>query len=193
MLGLLHDPLQRLAVVLRPGAAAAQRHLGLAAQHRQRRAQLVADVGQEQHPQPVEVLEPAVGLLELGGALAHLALEQRLLLEQGTVLLLELIGHPVEVARQQRQLVASVDRDAAGRELGPVYASVNHGRVLDTANHAGVGKPWNLVFSADAELLPGLVLAGDVAYFDNDLDREARDAADGDSGWVWVTRLELAF
>jgi hypothetical protein len=65
--------------------------------------------------------------------------------------------------------------------------------VLDTDGYPGVGEPWNLVFSADAELLPGLVLAGDVAYFDNDLDREGRDAAGGDRGWVWVTRLELAF
>lgn len=80
-----------------------------------------------------------------------------------------------------------------GAELGPVYGSVNYGRVLRTHNYPGVGEPWNLVFSADTELLPGVVLAGDVAYFDNDLDPEARELTGGDSGWVWVTRLDVAF
>jgi hypothetical protein len=41
--------------------------------------------------------------------------------------------------------------------------------------------------------MPGMVLAGDVAWFDNDLDAEAREATGDDRGWVWVTRLELAF
>jgi outer membrane protein OmpU len=99
-------------------------------------------------------------------------------------------GYGQEDVGGERRGYANV---GAGRKLGPVYASVNHGRVLDTAGYAGVGRPWNLVFSADAELLPGLVLAGDAGYFDNDLDREARDATGGDRGWVWVTRLELAF
>ena len=39
-------------------AFAAQRHLGLAAQDGERRAQLVADVGEEQHPHVVEPLQP---------------------------------------------------------------------------------------------------------------------------------------
>jgi outer membrane protein OmpU len=51
----------------------------------------------------------------------------------------------------------------AGMELGPVYASLTGGQVLDTDNYAGVGKPWNIVLSADMELMPGLVLAGDAA------------------------------
>ena len=37
------------------GVTAAQRHLGLAAQDGQRRAQLMADLGEEQHAQPIEV------------------------------------------------------------------------------------------------------------------------------------------
>lgn len=80
-----------------------------------------------------------------------------------------------------------------GMELGLIYGSINHSRVLRTENYPGVGEPWNLVLSADTELLPGLVLAGDVAYFDNDLDSEAQEPLGGDSGWVWVTRLEVAF
>ena len=58
-----------------------------------------------------------------------------------------------------------------GRWFGPVYTSLTHGRVLGTSGYDGVGEPWNLVLSADLELAPGLLLAGDVAYFDNDLDR----------------------
>jgi hypothetical protein len=80
-----------------------------------------------------------------------------------------------------------------GRELGAAYASITHGRVLGTKGYEGVGEPWNLVLSADVELMPGVVLAGDVAWFDNDLDAEAREATGGDQGLVWVTRLELAF
>jgi hypothetical protein len=80
-----------------------------------------------------------------------------------------------------------------GLELGPVYASLTYGRVLRTSGHVGVGEPWNLVLSADTDLLPGIVLAGDVAWFDNDLDREAREATGGDDGLAWVARLELAF
>jgi outer membrane protein OmpU len=81
----------------------------------------------------------------------------------------------------------------AGIELGPVYASLTGGRVLDTDNHAGVGKPWNIVLSGDLELMPGLVLGGDIAWFENDLDEEARAATGSDSGLVWVMRLEVVF
>ncbi len=81
----------------------------------------------------------------------------------------------------------------AGMELGPVYASLTGGQVLDTDNYAGVGKPWNIVLSADMELMPGLVLAGDAAWFTNDFDEETRTATGGDSGLVWVTRFEVVF
>lgn len=80
-----------------------------------------------------------------------------------------------------------------GYLLDPVYASVTVGRVLRTRGYDGVGEPWNLVVSADLELMPGLLLAGDVAYLDNDLDVETREPTGGDDGVVWVTRLELAF
>ena len=53
------------------------------------RAQLVADVGQEQHAHLVEPLQPAVGVLELAGAPRHLVLEPGLHLEQLLALRLE--------------------------------------------------------------------------------------------------------
>ena len=77
--------------------------------------------------------------------------------------------------------------------LDPVYASVTFGRVLRTQGYEGVGEPWNLVLSASLDLAEGLTLAGDVAYFDNDLVPEAHELTGGDDGLVWVTRLEVAF
>ena len=60
----LHDVLERLAV-LGDRLRAAKRHLRLAAQDGERGAELVADVGEEQHPHLVEPLQPAVRVLEL--------------------------------------------------------------------------------------------------------------------------------
>ena len=54
----------------------------------------------------------------------------------------------------------------------------------------GVDKASNLVVSADYALAPGLVLAGDVGFFDNDA---AGGAATGDKGWQAVGRVGLAF
>lgn len=80
-----------------------------------------------------------------------------------------------------------------GVELGPVSTSLTYGRVLRTAGYPDLGEPWNLVLSADTELLPGVVLAGDVARFDNDLDPDAEMPTGNDRGWVWVARLEVEF
>jgi outer membrane protein OmpU len=77
--------------------------------------------------------------------------------------------------------------------LGPARVSVTYGRVLDTDGYDGVGRPWNLALSADGEPLEGVILAGDLVYFDNDLDRDARRETGGDSGWVWLARLEVVF
>ena len=54
---LLDDPLERLAIGGEARRFPAQRHLRLAAQHRQRRAQLVADVGEEADTRAVAVRE----------------------------------------------------------------------------------------------------------------------------------------
>ena len=94
-----------------------------------------------------------------------------------------------DVGGQRRRYVNA----GAGYHLDEVYLSLTHGRVLNTSGYAGVGEPWNLVLSADLEIVPGLTLAGDLAYFDNDLDRTAKDVTGGDRGWVWVAKLEVAF
>ena len=60
-----------------------------------------------------------------------------------------------------------------GAALGPVNTSITYGQIFNTNcdfdEATGIGdKAYNLVFSADVALAPGLVLAGDVSKFDND-------------------------
>lgn len=77
--------------------------------------------------------------------------------------------------------------------LDPVRTSLTLGRVLETQGYDGVGEPWNLVLSATLEIAEGLILGGDIAYFDNDLEREAREPTGGDGGLVWVAQLAVVF
>ena len=77
-------------------------------------------------------------------------------------------------------------------ELDAFSVSLTGGRVLDTSGHDGIGRPWNIALSASLPLVPGLELQGDLARFDNDVDRDA-EGVGGGRGWVWVTRLELTF
>jgi predicted porin len=82
-----------------------------------------------------------------------------------------------------------------GASLGPVNMSVTYGQVVDSdnvvTNGVEIGDAYNLVVSADVGLMPGLVLAGDVGFFDND----AEDTPNGldDSGYQAVARLGLNF
>jgi predicted porin len=79
--------------------------------------------------------------------------------------------------------------------FGPLNVSLTYGWVLDSddlvVNGNQVDEPKNIVASADIALMPGLVLAGDVGYFDNDV--TAGPSEDDDDGWQAVTRLRLAF
>jgi outer membrane protein OmpU len=83
-----------------------------------------------------------------------------------------------------------------GAALGPVNASVNYGKVVNSDNLTfgspaqPVDEPSNLVVSADVALMPGVVLAGDVGWFDNDRDG---GGPTGDQGWQAVGRLGVAF
>ena len=78
--------------------------------------------------------------------------------------------------------------------LGPVNTSVTFGKIFDANDDfneaSGIDKGQNLVVSADIALAPGLVLAGDVSWFDNDA---AGDVEGGDTGWAAVGRLAVAF
>jgi len=72
---------------------------------------------------------------------------------------------------------------------------VTYGQIFDANSDfeeaRGIGdSAYNLVFSADYALAPGLVLAGDVGAFDND---STIDTGTGDTGWQAVGRLAVAF
>jgi predicted porin len=84
-----------------------------------------------------------------------------------------------------------------GATLGPVNTSVTYGQLVDTNGDfeeaTGIGdKAYNLVFSADVPIAPGLVLAGDVSVFDNDQAGDV-DTGTGDTGWTAVGSFRLAF
>ena len=70
-------------------------------------------------------------------------------------------------------------------------ASITYGQVVDSAGELPYRKPFNLVFSADYALAPGLELAGDLGLFDND--GTDPDYRGGDQGWQAVGRLGVAF
>jgi outer membrane protein OmpU len=82
-----------------------------------------------------------------------------------------------------------------GAGLGPANVSVTYGQVVDSKNLVVNGntldEPWNLVFSADIGLAPGLVLAGDVGFFNNDV--QSGPFNGDDDGWQGVVRLGLTF
>ncbi len=84
-----------------------------------------------------------------------------------------------------------------GYGLGPVNMSVTWAKIIDSDNlvsDTGVelNEPQNLVASADIGLMPGLVLGGDVGWFDNDADG-ALPGSLNDDGYQAVMRLDLAF
>ena len=83
-----------------------------------------------------------------------------------------------------------------GAALGPVNTSLTYGKIFDANQDfqdvSGVDKASNLVLSADYALAPGLVLAGDVGWFDNDQTDSAATGT-GDTGWQAVGSVRLSF
>ena len=82
-----------------------------------------------------------------------------------------------------------------GAALGPVNTSITYGQIFSTNSAfddaTGIGDAaYNVVFSADIALAPGLVLAGDVSSFDNDT---TTDFGTGDKGYAAVGRFAVAF
>ena len=73
-----------------------------------------------------------------------------------------------------------------GYDFGDFDTSITYGQIFDAnadfEEATGIGdSAYNLVFSADYRLVRGLVLAGDVAVFDND-QTDAADSGTGDKG-----------
>ena len=84
-----------------------------------------------------------------------------------------------------------------GYGFGPVNTSITGAYIWDSNNdftdREGYDKPYNIVFSADYALAPGLVLAGDVAVFDIDTNSGPNDPGTGDKGVAAVARFAVAF
>src|SRR3954452_7553502 len=80
--------------------------------------------------------------------------------------------------------------------IGPVNTSITAAYIFDSnddfSERNGYDKPYNIVFSADYALAPGLVLAGDVAYFNLDTNGSYTRGT-GDQGWAGVGSVRLAF
>ncbi len=79
-------------------------------------------------------------------------------------------------------------------DVGGFNVSLNYGQIVRSENlvveDVELGEPYTLVLSADYGLLPGLVLQGDVAYFDNDY----QNGGPGDGkGWVSVMSIAAEF
>ena len=72
--------------------------------------------------------------------------------------------------------------------------SITAAYILDSNNDFsdanGYDKPYNIVASADIALAPGLVLAGDIAYFDLD---QSSGSTTGDKGYAAVGRFAVTF
>ena len=81
-----------------------------------------------------------------------------------------------------------------GAALGPVNTSITAAYIWDSNNDFsdanGYDKPYNIVASADIALAPGLVLAGDIAYFDLD---QSSGSTTGDKGYAAVGRFAVTF
>ena len=80
--------------------------------------------------------------------------------------------------------------------VGGFNVSLNYGQIISSVdlslNDSEVDEPYTLVASADYGIAPGLILQGDVAYFDNDVEGEPVNA-DDDNGWFAVMALALEF
>ena len=91
---------------------AAQRDLALAANDGQRRAQLVADIGEEAAARLVDLPQGLVRLAQLLGALLDQALEIGVRILQGLLVRLQISGHAIEALAEIGKLVAAGNGDA---------------------------------------------------------------------------------
>jgi outer membrane protein OmpU len=78
---------------------------------------------------------------------------------------------------------------------GQFRLSLNYGHVTDaeelTLNDNELDKPYAIILSADYVLAPGLLLQGDVSYFDNDVEGDTVNT--DDDGVAGVAALALEF
>ena len=112
MLGLLDDARDRVLILCHRLVPPTQRDLAFAANDGERRAQLVADVGEESAPCLVDLAQRLVRLMQLLGAFRHLGLEIGVGALQRLLVRLEVVGHAIEALAEIGELVAPGNGDA---------------------------------------------------------------------------------
>ena len=146
MLRLLDDALDRALVFRDALVGAAQRDLALAANDGQRRAELVADVGEEAAPRLVDLLQGLVGLTQFLGAFFHQRLEIGMRVLQGLLVGLEVPSHAIEALAEIGELVAAGDGDAmreiAFGELAGAAHELGKRRRADPAAGGRSARAW---------------------------------------------------
>ena len=112
MLRLLDDPLDRALVLGDPLIGAAQRDLAFAANDGERRAQLVADVGEKAAPRLVDLAQGFVRLTQLLSALGDDRFEIGVGVLEGLLLALQILRHVIEAVAEIGEFVVAGDGDA---------------------------------------------------------------------------------
>jgi hypothetical protein len=81
----------------------------------------------------------------------------------------------------------------AGAKLGPANVSIGYGQVIDNNRQDDFtdNEPWQVVLGADVGIAPGLVVGGEIAYFDMDLSKGQRSRSD--SGVLGLVGVRTAF
>src|SRR5262245_58364244 len=114
MLGLLDDALDRTLVIGNPLVGPAQSNLAFATDDGERRAKLMADIGEEAAAGFVDLLQRLVRPTKLFGAGRDQRLEIGMGVLHGGSMRLEVRRHAVEALAEIGELVATGDGDAMG-------------------------------------------------------------------------------
>src|SRR5262245_62882692 len=114
MLGLLDNALDRTLVIGNPFVRTAQRNLAFATDDGERRAKLMADIGEEAAASLVDLSQGLVRLTKLFGACRDQRLEIGMGVLQRGAMRLEVGRHAVEALSEIGELVAAGNGDAIG-------------------------------------------------------------------------------
>ena len=126
LVGLADDRLQRFAQSLRVAIAAPQGDFGLATQDGQRRAQFMAEIGEEAGATGIHIAQTCVRFFQFSGPrlqlyrpVRHLRLKIQIGALQRRALASDLSGHSVEAVGQIAQLVPAMCLDNARKITSP--------------------------------------------------------------------------
>lgn len=85
----------------------------------------------------------------------------------------------------------------AAATFGPANVSVSYGQVIDASRDdeytGGDSEPYEVVGGVDVAVAPGLVVGGEVAYFDNDITESESAFGEDSDGVLGLVGVRLAF